>query len=67
MHLRRIRLAGKIPENIINFAIYLEKVMLTLFFRSSHWKRNRNRAETTENRQIMRLRWNVSKGCKSDI
>ena len=25
MHLRRIRLAGKIPENIINFAIYLEK------------------------------------------
>lgn len=41
--------------------------MLTLFFRSSHWKRNRDRAETTENRQIMRLRWNVSKGCKSAI
>lgn len=25
MHLRRIRLAGKIPVNIINVAIYLEK------------------------------------------
>lgn len=25
MHLRRIRLAGKIPENMINVAIYLEK------------------------------------------
>ena len=55
-------------RNIINFAIYLEKNNVDcVFFRSSHWKRNRNRAETTENRQIMQLRWNVSKGCKSDI
>ena len=58
MHLRRIRLAGKIQENIINFAIYLENSHVDSVFLDPVTEREIEvvRAETTENRQIMRLR-----------